>query len=133
MKTKREYLIDLELDSSKIYSQEELKKQYKKLSRKYHADLTDDSEKHRIIVEAYQSLKSGEYLPEEVGGGEFISIETLHESLFSMIDRGAVKIDLKKSDNNVVKIDNNLIFIDDSKLTKPKTVFLKNKFYRVEK
>lgn len=132
MKTKKEYLIDLELDPDREYSESDLKKQYKKLSVKYHEDKTGDSEKHRQIVEAYEAIKSEEYLPEEKSGS-FVSLDNLHESLFSMIDRAAFKIDLKKSDNKIVKINNTLINFDTSKLTKSKTIFIDKGLYKIEK
>ena len=133
MKTKREYILDLELDPVQDYSDSELKKQYKKLSLKYHEDKTGNSEKHRLIVEAYDSLKNGVYAPEERPSLHSISIEDLHDSLFSMINRSAMKIDLKKNDNKMILINNTLINLDASKLTKSKTVFIEKGLYRIER
>lgn len=140
MKTKKQYLIDLELNPDVSHTDIDIKKQYKKLSLKYHTDKTKDVEKHQLINEAYNSLKNKKFIenfPEEevsYSYNEGISIEQLHEKLYEFMDKVSLKIDLKKSDFKIIKIDNNYINFDCRKLKGKKYLLInKRKFIRIEK
>lgn len=133
MKTKKEYLKDLELDPNKDWSIDKIKKQYRRLSFLHHEDKTGDSTKHKNIIEAYEALKNNNYIILKTKESDTISSNSLHDALFSMMKQGSKNIFLKNSDFNVVKIDNMYVNIDSSKLSKDKMVKIGNNFYKLIK
>jgi DnaJ-class molecular chaperone len=133
MKTKKEYVKDLELDPNKDWTVDEIKKQYRKLSFLYHEDKTGDSKKHKNIIEAYEALKNNKYVILKTKESDTVSSNVLHDALFSMMKQSGKNIFLKNSDFNVVKIDNMFVNIDSSKLSKDKIVKIGNNFYKLIK
>jgi hypothetical protein len=130
MKTKTEYLKDLELTT--LGDKKELKKHYRKLVKIYNLDNGTSKNELRIkeVHSAYEALLNDKYKLEEPLGGvgknfnPEIEIERYNNAFFDFLNKSAIVIDLKKSDNKVVKIDNNYVNFDCSKLTKSKIVLV---------
>lgn len=130
MKTKTEYLKDLEL--TEFTDKKELKKHYRKLVKIYNLDNGTSKNELRMkeVHSAYQALLNNEYKKEEPLGGlqENLDITTIiernNQAFFDFLNKTAIVIDLKKSDNKVVKIDNNYVNFNCEKLTKSKIVLM---------
>jgi len=130
MKTKTEYLKDLEL--TEFTDKKELKKHYRKLIKIYNLDNGTSKNELRIkeVHSAYEALLNDKYKKEEPLDGvqENLDITTIIErnnnAFFDFLNKTAIVIDLKKSDNKVVKIDNNYVNFNCEKLTKSKIVLV---------
>ena len=130
MKTKTEYLKDLELTS--FTDKKELKKHYRKLVKIYNLDNGTNKNELRIkeVHSAYEALSENKYKEERPLGdrqGNFdpkIEVEKYNQAFFDFLNKTAIVIDLKKSDNKVVKIDNHYVNFNCEKLDKSKFVLL---------
>ena len=130
MKTKTEYLKDLEL--TEFTDKKELKKHYRKLVKIYNLDNGTNKNELRIkeVHSAYEALLNDKYKKEEPLGSlqENLDITTIiernNQAFFDFLNKTAIVIDLKKSDNKVVKIDNNYVNFNCEKLTKSKIVLM---------
>lgn len=130
MKTKTEYLKDLELTT--LGDKKELKKHYRKLVKIYNLDNGTNKNELRIkeVHSAYEALLNDKYKKEEPLGSlqENLDMTTIiernNQAFFDFLNKTAIVIDLKKSDNKVVKIDNNYVNFNCEKLTKSKIVLV---------
>ena len=130
MKTKTEYLKDLELTT--LEDKKELKKHYRKLVKIYNLDNGTSKNELRIkeVHSAYEALLNDKYKPNEPLGESQekfdpkIEVEKYNQAFFDFLNKTAIVIDLKKSDNKVVKIDNHYVNFDCRKLDKSKFVLL---------
>ncbi len=130
MKTKTEYLKDLELIT--LEDKKELKKHYRKLVKIYNLDNGTNKNELRIkeIHSAYEALSENKYKEERPleGAQETfdpkIEVEKYNQAFFDFLNKTAIVIDLKKSDNKVVKIDNHYVNFRCEKLDKSKFVLL---------
>lgn len=130
MKTKSEYLKDLELTT--LGDEKKLKRHYRKLVKIYNTDNGTNKNAARIteIHVAYNALLEKKYKsnePLEAGLETFdpkTQIETYNQAFFDFLEKTAIVIDLKKSDNKVVKIDNHYVNFNCEKLTKSKFVLV---------
>lgn len=125
MKTKKQYLSDLELNPNEKYSDSELKSQWRTLTKKYHPDNGSEKneEQFKLISVACEALISGEF--SEIGpSGGFNKVNPqdllnkLNENFMGLLKKGAVEIKEKKS--KIVVIDNHIVNLDSSSLTKEK-------------
>lgn len=130
MKTKTEYLKDLEL--TVLGDKKELKKHYRKLVKIYNLDNGTSKNELRIkeVHSAYEALLNDKYRPDEPLGGSQenfdpkMEVERYNNAFFEFLNKTAIVIDLKKNDNKVVKIDNNYVNFRCEKLDKSKFVLL---------
>ncbi len=130
MKTKTEYLKDLELTT--LGDKKELEKHYRKLVKIYNLDNGTNKNELRIkeVHSAYEALLENKYKEEEPLGEKQenldpkIEVEKYNQAFFDFLNKTAIVIDLKKSDNKVVKIDNNYVNFRCEKLDKSKFVLL---------
>ena len=130
MKTKTEYLKDLELTT--LGDKKELKKHYRKLVKIYNLDNGTNKNELRIkeVHSAYEALSENKYKEERpLGDGQEsfdpkIEVEKYNQAFFDFLNKTAIVIDLKKSDNKVVKIDNHYVNFRCEKLDKSKFVLL---------
>ncbi len=130
MKTKTEYLKDLELTT--LGDKKELKKHYRKLVKIYNLDNGTNKNELRIkeVHSAYEALSENKYKEERPLGDlqeKFdpkIEVEKYNQAFFDFLNKTAIVIDLKKSDNKVVKIDNHYVNFNCEKLTKSKIVLV---------
>ena len=130
MKTKTEYLKDLELTS--FTDKKELKKHYRKLVKIYNLDNGTNKNELRIkeVHSAYEALLENKYKEErpledrQENFDPKIEVEKYNQAFFDFLNKTAIVIDLKKSDNKVVKIDNNYVNFRCEKLDKSKFVLL---------
>lgn len=134
MKTRNEYLSDLEFSKEEIQNltKKDIKTRYRKLIKEYNVDVgalrgknNSNSDKYRLIIEAYEALDNNKYLDEpELIIEDSLTIEDTAQiyskALIDFLERAAFNIDLKKNDNKVVIIDNHVINFDVSKLKKTK-------------
>lgn len=132
MKTRNQYLSDLEFSSDEIknITLKDIKRRYRKLVLKYNVDNqknNSSTDKYRIILEAYEALSDNKYTDEPVVE-EKIDIEQTAEVynkvLIDFLEKGSFEINLKKSDNKVVIVDNYIINFNVSKLTKRKYLLI---------
>lgn len=134
MKTKKQYLSDLELNPNEKYSDSDIKSQWRTLTKKYHPDNGSEKneEKFKLISIASESLISGQYDSENFAFGDKINfnkvnphdlLNKLNDNFMGVLKKGAVKIE-KKSE--IIVVNGNIphvVNIDSSLLTQEK--FLK--------
>ena len=82
------------------------------------------------VHSAYEALSENKYKEERpLGDGQEnfdpkIEVEKYNQAFFDFLNKTAIVIDLKKSDNKVVKIDNHYVNFNCEKLDKSKFVLL---------
>jgi len=139
MKTKKEYLKILELDLDSDLTQEQLKKQYKALTKKYHPDVNPKTEeKFKDIIEAYENLSNETYLEDqeiyiECEKEHSLDMDNVNTYLLNFLESASNKIELKKNDNKVIILDNLVVNIDGSNLKNKSYIKINNKDYIIVK
>lgn len=124
-KTKKQYLVDLELDKSSDPTVAEIKTQYRKLSTRYHPDnkKTGNEERFKLITDARNALLNKEFSTEPINSPQDF-FDNAQNKVNSFVDEMGTKIKIKdKSKLIYVKLsDNRIVSFDVSSLTKNKKI-----------
>lgn len=137
MKTKKQYLADLEIFDIST-SKDDIKKKYKELVIKYNTDQPGGEvhkEKYTLILEAYKALNENNFAPDvpEIPREEELTFgEAITRSTIELLRKGTYQLNLKKSDFNLIKLDNKIVFLDTSQMKSGKKHFFIDRKHLVE-